>query len=99
MTAFSVARRRREIGLRIALGADPRGVVRLILRRSVELAVAGIVLGVLASLAVTRLLQQVLYEVSATDPIVFAGVPLFLAAVASVAAFWPASRASGRRWR
>jgi putative ABC transport system permease protein len=93
VTAFSVARRRGEIGLRVALGAEPAGVHWMVLRAALRLALVGIGVGVVASLAVTGLLQSLLYEVSATDPITFVLVPILLLGVAAAAAWVPARRA------
>ncbi len=93
VTAFSVAQRRREIGVRVALGAEPAEVRRLVLRRGMRLAAAGIALGVAASLLLTGFLESLLYGVSATDPATFASVPLLLGAVAALAAWVPAHRA------
>ncbi|HEX9700785.1 MAG TPA: ABC transporter permease [Acidobacteriota bacterium] len=94
VVSYSVARRRREMGIRIALGAQPRGVRRLVVRRSMTLVAAGIVIGVLGALALTRLLETMLYEVSPTDPLTFAAVTLLLAATAWLASFIPALRGS-----
>jgi predicted permease len=94
VVSYSVARRRREMGIRIALGAQPRGVRRLVVRRSMALVAAGITIGVLGALALTRLLEAMLYEVSPTDPLTFAAVTLLLAATAWLASFVPALRGS-----
>jgi putative ABC transport system permease protein len=94
VVSYSVARRRREMGIRIALGAPPRGVRRLVVRRSMALVATGIAIGVLGALALTRLLETLLYEVSPTDPLTFAAVILLLAATAWLASFIPALRGS-----
>jgi putative ABC transport system permease protein len=92
--AFSVSRRRHEIGVRLALGADPRDVLRLIVGQGMRLAVGGIVLGIAGALALTRLMQSLLYGVSATDPATFAAVFAVLTTVALIASYLPARRAT-----
>jgi putative ABC transport system permease protein len=89
----SVTERSREIGVRLALGAQRRDVLFLILRQGLSLTVVGVSIGLLASWAVTRLLTKLLYGVSATDPFVFAGVALLLVLVALLACYLPARRA------
>ena len=93
VTAFAVARRQREIGLRVALGAEPAGVRWMVMRASMVRALLGIGLGVLASLGVMRSLETVLYEVTATDPTTYLLVPGALGLVAVVSAWVPARRA------
>jgi predicted permease len=90
--AYSVARRTREIGVRMALGARTRDVLRLVIGHGMLLTALGILLGVAGALAVTRLLQSQLYGVSPRDPFMFVAGPLLVAAVAFVAAFVPARR-------
>jgi putative ABC transport system permease protein len=92
--SYRVAARRREIGIRMALGAAPQSVIRLVLREGALLAVAGVGTGLLGAFAFTRLLQSLLFGVRATDPFTFTAVALFLAAVALLAAFAPARRAA-----
>ena len=92
--AYSVARRRREIGVRLALGADPRGVRRLVFRQGAVLLSAGLALGISVALGATRLLGSLLFEVRPRDPAVFLAVALSLAAVGLVAVSIPAARAT-----
>ncbi len=91
--AYTVAQQTREIGIRMALGANPRRVLRLVLARGLRLAGAGTVVGVLAALVLTQLLNSLLFDVSATDPLTFAAVAGLLLAVALLACYVPARRA------
>ena len=95
VVAFAVGRRSKEIGLRIALGAGRGSVVRLVLRQGLSLAAAGLGFGLAASLALTRLLQAMLFQVQANDPWVYSAVALMVGTVALIAAYVPASRAAG----
>jgi putative ABC transport system permease protein len=92
--AYSVSAREREMGVRISLGAQPGAVLRLILRDGLALTGVGLALGMLASWAALRVLKSQLYEVSATDPLTFIGISLLLIAVALVACWIPARRAT-----
>jgi putative ABC transport system permease protein len=92
--AFSVSRRAHEIGLRLALGAHPRDVLRLIVGQGMQLVLGGIVLGLAGALVLTRLMTSLLYSVSATDPITFAAVSALLTIVALLACYVPARRAT-----
>lgn len=92
--AFSVGRRMREIGIRIALGAGRGAVLGMILREALRLAVPGVLLGAAAALGVGRLLAGLLYGVSATDPFILAAVSLVIALVSLAASFFPALRAA-----
>lgn len=91
--AYLVSGRTREFGIRVALGANGRDVLRLVLFEGLTLVGVGMLLGLLAAAALTRVLQSVLYGVSATDPTTFAGVALLLAAVTLIACYIPARRA------
>jgi putative ABC transport system permease protein len=91
--AYTVAQQTREIGIRMALGANPARVLRLVLARGLRLAGAGTVIGVLAALMLTRLLNSLLFDVSATDPLTFAAVAGLLLGAALLACYVPACRA------
>ncbi|MBS1791403.1 MAG: ABC transporter permease [Acidobacteria bacterium] len=91
---YAVAQRTREIGIRIALGATAGNVLRFVLRQGLLLVMIGVVLGLAGALAVTRLLHSLLYNVSETDPYTFSFVALLLAAVALLACWIPARRAT-----
>ena len=92
--AFAVSQRTREIGVRMALGARPADVLRMVLREGMTLVGAGVVLGVAASLMLTRLLEGMVYGVRVRDPLIFAAVDLLLVAVSLVACYVPARRAT-----
>jgi putative ABC transport system permease protein len=91
--SYVVSLRINEIGIRMALGAQPRDIWRLIVGSGARLVFAGIAIGLIGALALTRLLSSLLFEVRATDPITFAAVALLLAAVALLACYVPARRA------
>jgi len=92
--AYAVSQRTGEIGIRQAVGAQRGDILRLILTQGIRLSVAGIVLGAIASLALTRLISGMLYRVSATDPVTFAGIAFLFLAVALAASYVPAYRAT-----
>jgi putative ABC transport system permease protein len=92
--SFSVARRSKEFGLRMALGAQHKDVIGLVMKQGVVLTGMGMVVGVCAALALTRLMASLLFGVQPTDTLTFIGVPLLLAGVALCASFIPAQRAS-----
>jgi len=92
--AYSVAERRREIGIRMALGASEGGVLTLVLRQGMLLAGIGLLVGLAGALAVTRVVSSLLFGVQPTDPATFAAVGLFMLAVALVACVVPARRAT-----
>jgi putative ABC transport system permease protein len=91
--SYSVAQRTRELGIRIALGAQKSDVLRLILRQGMTLVAIGVVAGLAASIGLTRLMATLLYGVSATDPITFLALSITLLSVAFVACWLPARRA------
>jgi putative ABC transport system permease protein len=95
LMSFSVAQRRREIGIRVALGARPRQVVLPVVREGMTLAVTGIALGLVGSFAATRLLAGFLFDVRATDPVTYVAVALLLFGVALLATYIP-SRSAAR---
>jgi len=91
--SYLVAQRTQELGIRMALGAQPLDVLRLVLERGVMLTVAGLAIGLVAAFAITRLLSKLLFGVSATDPLTFFGVAMLLGLVALAACWIPARRA------
>jgi ABC-type antimicrobial peptide transport system permease subunit len=92
--AYAVMRRRREIGVRMALGAQRRDVLRLVLTHALRIVVGGVMLGLAGAFGVTRVLQRFLFGVTPTDPIAFTVVTLLLIAVGLMAAWLPARRAT-----
>jgi putative ABC transport system permease protein len=92
--SYAVTQRTREIGVRMALGAQPRSVLRLVIGQGMKLASAGVVIGVAVAWALTRLMATMLFETPATDPATFAAIALSLAAVALLACWIPARRAA-----
>jgi putative ABC transport system permease protein len=92
--AFMVSGRSREIGIRLALGARPGDVLRMILRDGARLTAAGVVIGLFAALALTRVMQTLLFEITPTDPVTFATFAALIAVAAMLACFVPARRAT-----
>jgi putative ABC transport system permease protein len=91
--AYTVSRRTREIGVRMALGARPVDILKLIFGESMTLTLLGILLGLIGAVAVTRVMKSLLFEVTSTDPFTFTGVTLLLCGVALFASYIPARRA------
>ena len=94
LMAYAVTQRRREIGVRMALGAERRDVMRLVLGRALRVVAAGVIVGLAGAVGVTRVLQTFLFGVTPTDPIAFTIVTLLLMAVGLIAAWLPARRAT-----
>jgi len=92
--SYSVSLRTREIGVRMALGARPFDVLRLIVGQGIKLTLAGVALGSLSAFAMTRWMEALLFGVRATDPLTFTVIPLMLTAVALLACWVPARRAT-----
>ena len=94
LMAFAVAQRTREIGIRLAIGAAPRDVLRLVVRQGLALAIAGVGLGLLGALLLTRVLRSLLFEVNPLDPTTFGAVAVLLLGVSLMASILPAQRAA-----
>ena len=92
--SYSVSRRTREMGIRVALGATPRGVARLVVREGLVMTGIGVAIGLAAALALSRFLQSLLYEVRPADPVTYVAVAVTLMTVAVLATWLPARRAS-----
>jgi putative ABC transport system permease protein len=92
--SYSVSQQTREIGIRMAMGAQRGRVLRLVVGQGMKLALAGLALGLLAAFAATHMLSSLLFGVSARDPLTFAGVAVVLAIAAILACYIPARRAT-----
>jgi putative ABC transport system permease protein len=93
--AYSVAQRTQELGIRIALGAERRDILRLVIGGGLLLTLIGIAIGLVGSIALTRVMAAMLYETSATDPVILFGSAAVFLGVAAVAGYLPARRAAG----
>ena len=94
LMAYSVAQRTREIGIRMALGAEAEQVRKMVVFQGMRLAVIGVAVGLVAAFALTRLMASFLFGVQARDPVVFIAMPVLLTVVSIVAVWLPARRAS-----
>jgi len=92
--SYTVAQSTREIGIRVALGAQQRDVLKLVVGQGLVLTMLGVVIGLAGAFVLTRLMNNLLYQVTATDPLTFVVVPVFLVLVACFACYVPASRAA-----
>jgi putative ABC transport system permease protein len=91
--SYLAAQRTHEIGIRMALGAQPSGISRMILMEGMKFALIGVAVGLAAALALTRLMSQMIFGVGAFDPLTFAGVSILLILIAMAACYIPARRA------
>ena len=94
LLSYTVSQRTREIGIRMAVGAGEREVLRLVLGQGMTLVAAGLALGIASSLALTRLMSSLLFGVGATDPFTFISVPVVLLVVTLLASWLPAQKAA-----
>jgi len=93
IVSYSVTQRTQEIGVRVALGAQPRDILRMVVKEGLSMTLIGTAAGLAAAAAVTRVMSTLLFGVSAADPITFTVIPLVLIAVAAWACYLPARRA------
>jgi putative ABC transport system permease protein len=91
--SYTVSQRRREIGIRLALGAQPGDVLQMVLRQGARTALVGVAIGIAAALGLTELMRSLLFGVSARDPMTFGAVAALLILVAFLASYIPARRA------
>jgi ABC-type antimicrobial peptide transport system permease subunit len=94
LMSYMVTRRTREIGVRVALGSQPAAILRLVIRESLLLSVAGLIIGAPCAIATTRLMAHMLFGVTPGDPLILALASSALLAVGAVAGYWPARRAA-----
>jgi predicted permease len=94
VASFSASQRTREIGIRMALGARPGDILKLIIGKAIMLTAAGVAIGVIAAFAFTRVISSLLFGVSPTDPVTFLAISIFLSGVALLSSYFPARRAS-----
>jgi predicted permease len=94
VVAYFVSHGTRELGIRMALGASPRGIRALVVRQALVIAGAGVAIGLTGAMAIARLLRSLLFGIGATDPLTFTAIPLLLGLVALVASYLPARRAA-----
>jgi putative ABC transport system permease protein len=92
--SYAVTERTREMGIRLALGARPQDLLKLVVGQGMILTLFGLVIGVCAAFALTHLIEKLLFGISATDPLTFVVIPLLLASVALLACWIPARRAT-----
>ena len=94
LVAYAVVQRTKEFGIRRALGAGQRSILRLVISQGVRLALVGVVLGVAGALVLTRIIGSLLFQISATDPFTFAGIGVMVILVTVIASYLPAHRAT-----
>jgi putative ABC transport system permease protein len=94
VTSYSVTQRTSEIGIRVALGAQPADVFRILVGEGLRFALIGVAVGLVGALVFTRLLASFLYGTSASDPLIFSSVALLMIAICAAASFFPARRAT-----